>query len=122
MNPEPYIFNGPDYVPERDNPRLKGQIGRVKDLMQDGRWRTLQQIADATGDPPASISAQLRHLRKPRFGSHVVEKQYLGGGLFEYRLLLNENSIAPAPEPVVAPPLVAAGATEQLTLGGGLSG
>jgi hypothetical protein len=25
--------------------------------------------------PPASISAQLRHLRKPQYGAHVVEKR-----------------------------------------------
>lgn len=90
----PSIFNGPDYVPERDNERLTGQIKRVKDLMADAEWRTLQQIADTTGDPPASVSAQLRHLRKRRFGSHVVEKQHLGDGLYEYRLLLNPGPVA----------------------------
>jgi len=36
----------------------------------------------------------LRHLRKDRFGSHVVEKQPRGDrshGLFEYRLIVNEG-------------------------------
>src|SRR5260370_389679 len=28
-----------------------------------------------TPDPPASISAQLRHLRKPEFGGYAVEKR-----------------------------------------------
>lgn len=85
-----YIFNGPDYVPERDNARLTGQIKRVRDAMADGQWRTLRQIEEITHDPQASISAQLRHLRKRRFGSHIVEKNHLGGGLFEYRLILNQ--------------------------------
>ena len=80
-------FNGPDYQPERDNERLSLQHFRVRDLMSDGAWRTLAQISEETGDPPASVSAQLRHLRKPRFGAHVVEKRYLGEGLFEYRVL-----------------------------------
>ena len=45
--------------------------------------------AVATGDPPESVSAQLRHLRKERFGSHTVEKKYLGDGLYVYRLIVN---------------------------------
>ena len=83
-------FNGPDYIPERDNARLTGQILRVFNLMRDGKWRTLREIAEATGDPEASVSAQLRHLRKERFGSHIVEKQYRGdpeSGLHEYRIV-----------------------------------
>ena len=55
--------------------------------MLDGRWRTLGDIATLTGYPEASISAQLRHLRKERFGRHRVEKRHAGNGLYEYRLL-----------------------------------
>jgi len=80
-------FNGADYQHERDSPRLTRQMGRVWSAMRDGRWHTLEQIASATGDPTPSISAQLRHLRKPRFGSHVVERQHLGNGLYEYRVV-----------------------------------
>lgn len=88
-------FNGPEYQPRRDDIRLKGQIKRVFDLMRDGRWRTLDEIATATGDPAASVSAQLRHLRKPRFGGYVVERRSRKGPLFEYRLIL---PTPPAPE------------------------
>lgn len=87
---EPLEFDGPDYEPENDRKRLTGQIERVFNLMRDGKWRTLSEIEKATGDPAASISAQLRHLRKPRFGSFTVEKQRRGdrkAGLFEYRVL-----------------------------------
>lgn len=86
---EPSLFNGPEYVPARDNVRLVGQILRVYDTMRDGVWRTLDGIAVQTGDPPASISAQLRHLRKRRFGSHTVERRHVGNGLYEYRLLVS---------------------------------
>lgn len=82
-------FNGSDYVRRRDNPRLVRQHERIRDLMLDGRWRTLDEIATATGDPAASISAQLRHLRKKRFGSFIVDKRHRGDdarGLYEYRL------------------------------------
>lgn len=79
-------FNGADYQHDRDAPRLTEQIGRVWHAMKDRQWRTLEQIAEATGDPTPSISAQLRHLRKPRFGSHTVDRRYVGGGLYEYRV------------------------------------
>ena len=46
-------FDGSDYVPERDNPRLKGQLLRVWQEVKDGRWKTLRSIAVATGDPEA---------------------------------------------------------------------
>lgn len=67
--------------------RLHAQQVRILDLMNDGAWRTLQEIADVTGDPTPSVSAQLRHLKKRRFGSHVVEKDYLGDGLWQYRVV-----------------------------------
>lgn len=85
---QPPRFDGPDYVQERDAPRLTAQILRVFNLMKDGQKRTLAQIAAATGDPPASISAQLRHLRKKRFGSHVVDKEHVGDGLYLYWLVV----------------------------------
>lgn len=85
-------FNGSDYVPRYDQERLTGQIRRIFDVMADGRWRTVRQIEDLTGDPGSSISAQLRNLRKARFGGHTVEKQIRGDrerGLYEYRVLVN---------------------------------
>jgi hypothetical protein len=38
-------------------------------------WLTLDELARLTHYPPASISAQLRHLRKPRFGGFAVDKR-----------------------------------------------
>ena len=38
-------------------------------------WLTLDELAKLTHYPPASISAQLRHLRKPAYGGYVVEKR-----------------------------------------------
>lgn len=81
-------FNGSDYEPTRDKAQLTGQVQRVFTAMQDGRWRSLPEIEAVTHDPPASISAQLRHLRKVRFGAHTIEKRNRGGGLFEYRLVV----------------------------------
>lgn len=86
-------FDGPAYNHELDSKRLKGQLLRIWKVMKDRRYRTLREIADITGDPESSISAQLRHLRKERFGAHEVKKRRRGGpgtGLFEYQLVPNE--------------------------------
>jgi hypothetical protein len=66
-------YEGP--VNAADCARLEGQTLRIYRLMIDGTWRTLEEIQRATGDPQASISAQLRHLRKGRFGAHIVDKR-----------------------------------------------
>ncbi len=79
-------FDGSTFVPERDGERLRSQLQRVRDLMIDGQWRTLAQIASNVGGSEAGISARLRDLRKPRNGGYTVERKYAGEGLFEYRL------------------------------------
>ena len=83
-------FNGADYDRSRDDARLTGQILRVWNCVSDGKWKTLKQIAQETGDPEASVSAQLRHLRKPRFGGYTVEREYIDNGLYRYRLIPKE--------------------------------
>lgn len=83
------VFDGPAYSAKHDRERLSRQHERVRDLMLDGEWRTISEISQITGDPEASASAQLRHLRKPRFGSYVVERRARADrsrGLFEYRV------------------------------------
>ena len=92
MNTQTVPFNGSNYIPKRDDIRLTGQLLRIWGVMKSGPWLTLSEIAKATGDPEASISAQLRHLRKPRFGSHTIEKMHLGDGLFAYQLTVNPAS------------------------------
>jgi hypothetical protein len=39
------------------------------------QWMTLEELAGKTKYPPASISAQLRHLRKAEYGGWVVQKR-----------------------------------------------
>ena len=84
-------FDGPEYSPARDQKRLTGQLLRVFNLMRDGRWRTLAEIASAAGDPEGSISAQLRHLRKARFGAHTVNRRHVESGLFQYSLEVRQG-------------------------------
>lgn len=79
--------DGSTYNHARDGQRLHKQHNRVLAAMQDGQEHTLAELAKKTGDPEASVSARLRDLRKPRFGSHVIERRYVERGLFTYRLV-----------------------------------
>jgi len=84
------LFSGITYEAKHDRSRLAAQSSRVFTLMSDGAWRTLGEIAEATGDPQQSVSARLRDFRKARWGGHVVERRARGKrseGLFEYRLV-----------------------------------
>lgn len=82
-------FDGSDYKPELDQKRLTGQLQKLFSLMKDGTFRTLSEIERFTGIPQASASAQLRNLRKPRFGAFTVTKRRRGegsAGLYEYQV------------------------------------
>lgn len=85
--------DGETFDRKRDGARLDGQAADVFNLMRDGQWRALFQIARETGHPEASISARLRDLRKAKFGGYTVERQRIGGGcdgerLWVYRVLV----------------------------------
>lgn len=83
-------FDGQTYDAAHDRDRLAEQLGKVRSVMLDGAWRTLAGLAEVVGAPEASVSARLRDLRKPRFGSYAVERRYRGDlrrGLHEYRIV-----------------------------------
>lgn len=93
-------FSGAEYEAEHDHKRLAGQLGRIFELMEDGQWRTLAEIAIETVSPESSVSAQLRNLRKPENGAHTIERRVKGDrsqGLFEYKLIPNLNPSADIP-------------------------
>lgn len=79
---------GPAFDKAKDGERIATQRKTIRNLMIDGKWRTLFEIAKKTKQPEASISAQLRHLRKKEFGSHTVEKRRRTVGLWEYQVKL----------------------------------
>jgi hypothetical protein len=87
-------YNGESYEAKYDQKRLQNQTREIFNLMKDEKWRTLRQIEVSVKFPQSSISAQLRHLRKPRFGNHIVNKRFVGEretGLWEYQLIVNKN-------------------------------
>lgn len=80
-------FDGPELT-AGDEQRFGGQLAKVRALMQDGKWRTLEHIALLTGASEAGASARLRDLRKAKFGGHTVERRRVkhGGAQYEYRV------------------------------------
>ena len=80
--------------------RIKTQREVLRDVMLSAKeceaWLTLSELAAMTRYPAASISAQLRHLKKPQFGNFALEKRMRDkadslsgnaqGVVWEYRL------------------------------------
>lgn len=80
-------FDGKHFDREKDGARLSGQIQDVYAALRDGKWKTVEEIEAITGHPQNSISAQIRNLRKEKFGGHNIPGRYREGTrIFEYRL------------------------------------
>lgn len=79
-------IDGATYDPKLDGKRLGTQGERVKQLMLDGKRRTLPEIADALGVETITtgLSARVRDLRKPEFGGYIVKRARRTPGLWEY--------------------------------------
>jgi hypothetical protein len=86
-------------ISARNQREASTQLACIRDLMLDaarrGAWLTLAEIAELTEFGEASISAQLRHLRKARHGRYRVEKRLRRAGgaaagngeaIWEYRV------------------------------------
>jgi hypothetical protein len=88
-------------------PRRQREV--IRDVMlsagQCATWLTLDELAKLTHYPQASISAQLRHLRKARYGGYTVVKRSRAvnaalradgmGTLWEYSVELVRRAGAP---------------------------
>lgn len=83
-------FDGKTFDKKLDGKRLSGQLHLVFNLMADGRWRALSEIAFEVDGSEAGVSARLRDLRKRKFGSHEVNRRRRGNakrGVWEYQLI-----------------------------------
>ena len=69
------------------------QLGQVYAAMKDGKARTIWSLKILISDKfnayhsETAISARIRDLRKPRYGSHNVETKRRSKGVYEYRLI-----------------------------------
>lgn len=87
---------GHSFIEKIDGKRIRKQIDTIRELMLDGEWRTLREIALITDYPEASISADLRHLRKEAFwppeGKYVVTRNRRhGAGTWEYMVRFDKD-------------------------------
>nr|HEV7954885.1 hypothetical protein [Candidatus Acidoferrales bacterium] len=65
------------------------QMWDASQIATDAGWMTLREISELTNFGEASISAQLRHLRKPHFGGYVIVKRRrrpVMNSAWEYRI------------------------------------
>lgn len=86
---------GPAYDSVLDGERIRRQMQTIKEYMLQEEWKTLQEMENMLHYPQASISAELRHLRKVRFGGYAVDKrrrQCAVGKVWEYRVRVPSES------------------------------
>ena len=80
-------FDGTAYEADKDQVRLTAQMKDVHAVLLCGSWHTVDEIHDSTGHPHNSVSAQIRNLRKSRFGGYSITGRYRNGTrIFEYKL------------------------------------
>jgi hypothetical protein len=86
--PHKKAFDGETYSAELDYKRLRGQILKVYDVMRDGRWHSLAELAQRVDGSEAWVSARIRDFRKEKYGSRtVLRRRVAGGGFYWYRLV-----------------------------------
>lgn len=69
-----------------DAARFSTQLAKIQAVMADCEWHTLSELATRCGCSESGASARVRDLRKAKFGGHVIERQRVSGGLWQYRL------------------------------------
>ena len=86
-------FDGLTYEPEKDHGRMAEQMAKVFEIMADGEWHTLDEIAKKVFIKEQSASARIRDLRKERFGGYLVDREPTDiRGIFRYRLRIPKPS------------------------------
>jgi hypothetical protein len=91
------VFDGPSFEFSLDADRLGRQLESVRGWMLRHDWQTLVEIARGAGYSEAavaSISARLRDLRKPRFGSYLIDRRRRTAGIWEYRITARREESA----------------------------
>lgn len=102
-------FSGEAYDEDRDCSALTGQLRIVFDIMSDQKWRSVRRIQQLMvrdygqselACPENSIQAQIRNLRKPKFGNYECPRKTMPGkrggrGYSVYRLgnVLNDYKV-----------------------------
>ena len=86
-------FDGDDYDSTRDKERLTKQRDKIRMYMEGRDYLTVQEVAEFFNYPENSVSAQMRNLRKKKFGGRIVDREYFGNGLYKFKLMPEEESV-----------------------------
>ena len=83
---------GREFDEKLDGQRIRRQMDVIREYMLSAHlYLSLAEIERALRYPQASISAQLRHLKKEAYGSHIVTKRRRGeSGTWEYMVKSSE--------------------------------
>lgn len=84
---------GATFQESLDGERVRTQMQVIRDFMLSHDFVTLSEIEHCLKYPSASISAQLRHLKKDKFGGYELEKKRLSinnAGTWLYKLTSRE--------------------------------
>lgn len=92
-------FDGKTYERDTDKPRLLSALNAVREIMADGKWRSLRELhmdimtRHNKHVSESGISARIRDLRKLKFGGFEVTSRRRNGkeSLWEYRLDVNSE-------------------------------
>ena len=85
-SPETPEFKGIGSENGEDRERLTGQFEGVWEIMRDGEYHTIKEVAEKTGEPAQSVGRQIRYIRSKPRGSHVLEREYRGHGIYAFRV------------------------------------
>lgn len=94
-------IDGFAYEPDLDEERLRTQMRQVFSILKSTYdWLTVEQISNIMGErfdvqaPEASVSAQIRNLRKRANGGYLIRGRYRKGArIYEYKLIGQADSL-----------------------------
>lgn len=86
--------DGPEQGSLDGLPGAGRQLSLVWDIVRDGSWHTLSEVAARLNMPEQSVSARLRDLRKPEHGGWTVRRMRQDDGKFAYRVTQPHRELA----------------------------
>jgi hypothetical protein len=97
-------FGGRTYNPALDHARLQRRLGQVYEVLRDGQYHTLSDLATRLQIGPAglpALSSRCRDLRKQVHGSWIVDADPVSAGLWIYRLRNWDGTELPPARPIL---------------------
>lgn len=75
----------------KERKKLNKGLQRVLDIMSDGEWWKMDEIAAQADMREGSVGSRIRELREPRHGGYTIERRHVGDRQYEFRLIVNKQ-------------------------------